>query len=204
MRAPRVPDTTLGNFVVYMSPITQYLERLILNKSAGKEFAPIFGITNGSVSLAPKYRYDSEEERQRLCDVQIVPLVWDRARQLPYFLMDLTGQRADSNMSDFNNVRMDNIIAHLSDEIAQKYIGRFNDAETRSEFVGELNIAIQQRLISHQQYRINAYKIICDESNNPNEIIDLRQLIVDIYEQYRPGIRYIKIYQGIYKLSQTI
>lgn len=204
LQAPRTPDTTLGEYVIDMSPGCQYLQRIILNKNGGKEFAPCFWFTNGSVTLKPKYKYLKKDVQKALVNQQISPIIWDRARQQAYFCLDLTTQSADSSLSDANNVRMINVMAHLCDNIAQGYIGRYNDEATRNEFVAALDLAIRTRMINNQQYKPDDYRIICNETNNPVEQIELRNLIVDILVKFRPGIRYVKVYQKVYKLSQDL
>jgi hypothetical protein len=202
--APRINDTTVGEYVVSMSPQIEYLKRVVTNKSAGKEFAPVFSKNNGISTLPPKYKYDNKAIREDLLNNQINLIIYDKARQLSYFNLNLTSQSKDTMLSDENNCRMVNCIAHVCDEVAENYKSRFNTVATRLEFISEVKTAIENRVKKNQEYTYNDLKLICDTTNNTPEIINARKLVMDVAIQFIPGIRYIYIYQGVYGINQTI
>jgi len=41
---------------------------------------------------------------------------------------------------------------------------------------------------------MNDYRLICDTTNNTKEVIEQRNLVLDVYAQFLPGIRYVKIF----------
>lgn len=202
---PLTIDTTIGSFLTYTSPMLGYLERIYLNKNTGKEFAPVFGITNGVCNYTPKYTYEEvEEEREKLLNSQINTVIWDEARQLAYFNLDLTMQKSDTTLSDGNCVRMINASAHICDYNMQQFIGQFNTVDTRRVVTSTLEYALEQRLMTNQAYTPVEVKVVCNETNNTNEIIERRELVVDVYFRLQNGIRYIHVYQRVYSIGTDL
>ena len=204
LAAPVVPDTTIGEYVTYVPANVYYLERVFLNRAAGKEFAPVFWITNGVMNLPPKYKYDDKEkDREPLIRSQINCIIWDDARQLAYSSLDLSMQKADTTISNCNNVRMINCSAHVMDYLMNDFIGTFNNDKTRNKVVSTATYQLNSRLVTNQEYAPEAIRVVCNLTNNPVEVQENRELVVDVWFKFRDGIREVKVYQKIYKLSQN-
>jgi len=200
---PWIPDTTVADFLIWISPLAIYLEKIYSNKDSSKEFAPLFGPNNSIISYNVKTNF-TKDQRELLLDNQINTIFDDKSIGGRYFNLDLTSQKVDSSLSDGNNVRMINIGAHIADNAMKFFIGKFNTVDTRKEVTEILTLQLQRRLQFNQLYPLYNFKVVCNESNNPVNIIENRELVVDILYQFTPGIRYIKVYQKIYKLSQDI
>lgn len=199
---PHFNDTTVGDFVSILSPHCYHIEKVIANKSGGKEFAPVFGITNGSIVNIPKYRRLKAEQREALINQQINTVIYDQVRGLSYFNLDLSAQLRDSDLSDDNNVRLVNEITHVCDRELIYFIGKFNTTSTRDEVVSTLTRAINERVVVNQSYTAKDIKVICDTSNNTQDIIRARKLVVDVEIWTQRGIRYIHVYHRVKNLEE--
>lgn len=199
---PHFNDTTVGDFVSTLSPHCYHIEKVIANKSGGKEFAPVFGITNGSIVNVPKYRRLKQEQREALINQQINTVIYDQVRGLSYFNLDLSAQLRDSDLSDDNNVRLVNEITHVCDRELIYFIGRFNTTSTRDEVVATLTRAINERVVVNQSYTAKDIKVICDTTNNTQDIIRARKLVVDVEIWTQRGIRYIHVYHRVKNLEE--
>lgn len=199
---PHFNDTTVGDFVSTLSPHCYHIEKVIANKSGGKEFAPVFGITNGSIVNVPKYRRLKAEQREALINQQINTVIYDQVRGLSYFNLDLSAQLRDSDLSDDNNVRLVNEITHVCDRELIYFIGKFNTTSTRDEVVSTLTRAINERVVVNQSYTAKDIKVICDTTNNTQDIIRARKLVVDVEIWTQRGIRYIHVYHRVKNLEE--
>jgi hypothetical protein len=199
-----IKDTTLADFVCEMSPMIPWIEKIVNNKAGRMEFAPVFGATNSTINYAPLYLFNKKSIREELLGSQIPVIIEDKSLSLRYFNLDTTLKVVDSDLADANNCRMINIGAHICDQQCKWYIGRFNTAELREEVTSALTNLIARRLQYNQKYPLHNFKVICNESNNPTSVIEARELVVDIAYQFLPGIRYVNVFQKVYKLSKDL
>ena len=73
---------------------------------------------------------------------------------------------------------------------ARAQLFEFNDAFTRSQFVGAVD-----PFLRNVQGRdgILDYRIVCDESNNTGDVIDRNEFVGDIYVKPNRSINYIQL-----------
>jgi len=204
MLAPYTKDTTIGNFSVNVSPIIGAIERLYLNKRAGKEFAPLFGKTNGTVGILPIKSFSNITDRELLLNSQINTIGYNQNQGVRSLNDELTMQKVRSALSQFSNVYMVNVMANLLFRHLDNYIGRYNDSMTRLEITTNCTNLIRTRMYSGQLYSPADIKIVCNNTNNPISIIEANKLIVDLYVQFNGIIKYILAYQRIVNLSTDL
>jgi len=204
MRGNWINDTTVADFLIRMSPMCAYVEKIVNNKTGMMEFAPVFGPTNGAITYDAGFYIKKKSIREDLLNNQIPILIEDKSLNLRYFNLDTTLKVVDSSLADANNCRMINIGAHICDNQCKWYIGRFNTADLRREVTNSLTTLLSNRLIRNQQYPLAGLRVICNESNNPVTVVENRELIIDVAYQFTPGIRYVNVFQKVYKLSQDL
>jgi len=202
---PLVVDTTVGDFVSYLSPCVEYLHRVVLNKAQGREFCPTFDENGGIVTRKPKYIYDDiENHLEYLAGFQINTIYFDKAQNIYYFNMDLSGQSADNELSESASVRMALAGAHVMMTLMPKYKGRYNDDPTRREVVSRGEFSLKARLVTNQEYAPVGIRLICNGDNNPTELVRRREMAVEVAYQFLNGTRYITVYQNVYPLTTNL
>lgn len=201
---PYAVDQTIGDFITYVTPQVAYLERILYNAGSGKEYAPVFGLNNAVMDMTPKYAYNKKDDREQLYGSQINVITYDKNKGYAYRRLDLTAQKIDSSLSSGNNIRMINRIAHICDEQMEYFIGEFNTEQTRNTAKERVENQIKRVLQTNQQYSYNEVKVICDSSNNPDSVIEARELVIDILIKFEQEIRYVKCFTKVYKLSTNL
>lgn len=203
-------DSTIGEFTAWLAPSTAVLEKAYINRLAGMEFAPLFWKTNGRLSItgsngsALRSKFDSEADRTELLQSQINIIKYDNRTGVYYINDQYTMQTTDSDLSDWNNVRMISVLSHVMDSTMDQFIAQFNDQATREQVVRVATTNINTRMVAGQSYTMNDFKVVCDTSNNTVDIIKARKLVVDVYVKFTPGIRWVLVYQRVVPLDSTL
>jgi phage tail sheath protein FI len=97
---------------------------------------------------------------------------------------------ASSSLTRVNVVRLINYIKKVLGNTARTVLFEVNDSATRSLFGNAANGFLQT--IKEGRGLFN-YRVVCDETNNPANIIDANQFVADIYIQPTKSINYVKI-----------
>lgn len=206
---PYYHDSTVGQFDTMISPACAVLERYYSNSNGLKSFAPLFWKSNGQLNISTartsssgiEVLYDDLDERNELLSNQINSIKIDLARNICYINDQLTLQRQDSDLSEFNNVRMVNFCAHLCEQYLDDFIAQFNDQATRLTLVTGLTNLINEEMFAAEQYKPYSIEVICDETNNTQSVIDNRELVVDVYITFNAIIKRIKVFQKVIPLQ---
>lgn len=211
MFTPYYKDSTIGNFIVDLSPSTEFLRRFYTNKALFKEFGPCFGPVCGETTITTKRSsssgllvdFNTRDVREQLLTKQVNPIKIDRGAGSTYFTDNWTMQKKDSYLSDFQNMYATNVIQHILDQFMKQYFASANNKAVRDNVVTVLTKAIEERLFANQSYTPISFEVICDESNNPDSVVADRKLIVDIKIIYNVAIKYIKTYTRILPISEA-
>ena len=97
---------------------------------------------------------------------------------------------------------MINKINQIADTYAKSIISLPNTDRTRASIESTLTEAISGRLRVGTDYGPQAIRVQCDNSNNPQSLIDQYKVRVDIYATFANSIREVLIYSNILPLQQ--
>lgn len=188
--------TTINDFLVTLPSELLYIERLITNFLAGNQFNPIFGKNTGLVSFNPTVSFN-KKDRETLLGNRIVSIRYDKQNNISYFIDNLNLINLESYLGNNENfVRVINTMAHIADFVLEDYIARANSGKTRREVTLRLIAAYTEIGLFSTDF-IKDIKVICDDANNTQPIIDQNTLIVDVQIAFNNNIKYIKAFQKV-------
>jgi len=95
-----------------------------------------------------------------------------------------------STLTRINVVRLINYIKRTLGATARGVMFEVNDTITRGLFTNSANGFLQVIKAGRGLYD---YKVICDETNNPAQVLDANQFVADIYIKPTKSINYVKI-----------
>jgi len=149
------------------------------------------GYNRGQVKNIIKLGFNphNRTDRDVLYQARINPVLTERGQGTLLF-GDKTAL-AKPSAFDRINVRRLFIVLEKSIAIAAKYmLFEFNDATTRNLFIG----MVLPFLRDVQGRRgIQSFKVVCDETNNTNEVIASNNFVADIYIQPNYSINFITL-----------
>jgi len=103
---------------------------------------------------------------------------------------DKTGQADTSTLSRINVSRLFIHLRKVINPIARSILFEINDATTRSRFTLAASTVLNT---VKAQRGITDYRIICDETNNPPELVQARIFVADILVKPTIAINYVRI-----------
>jgi hypothetical protein len=149
------------------------------------------GYNRGQVKNVTKLAFNphSKTDRDVLYQARINPVMSERGQGVLLF-GDKTAL-AKPSAFDRINVRRLFIVLEKSIAIAAKYmLFEFNDSITRNLFIG----MVLPFLRDVQGRRgIQSFKVVCDETNNTNEVIASNNFVADLYIQPNYSINFITL-----------
>jgi len=81
-------------------------------------------------------------------------------------------------------------LKNIIGQSARNYLFEINDAETRQAFIS----TIEPTLTTVQNGRgISEFKIVCDQTNNPQSVIDANEFVVDVFIKPLKSINFIRL-----------
>jgi len=148
------------------------------------------GFNRGQIKNVVKLAWNaSRADRDELYKASVNPVV-----SFPGEGTVLFGDKtllAKPSAFDRINVRRLFIILEKSISIAAKFsLFEFNDSFTRAQFVALVEPFL--RLVQGRRGIID-FKVVCDETNNPGEIIDRNEFVGDIYIKAARSINFIQL-----------
>jgi hypothetical protein len=148
------------------------------------------GLNRGHVKNVIKLAWNPNKAQRDLLYQNAINPVYVKRNQGAVLMGDKTGLMKPSSF-DRINVRMLFIYMEKGISIAAEYgLFELNDMFTRAAFRN----MVEPYLDNIKGGRgIYAYKVVCDESNNPGYVIDNHQFICDIYVQPEKSINWIQL-----------
>lgn len=152
-------------------------------------FSPA-GINRGQIRSAVGLAYNpNQAQRDILYRNRINPVVTFPGEGTILF-GDKTALNRNSAFNRINVRRLFNYIELVIERAARSVLFEFNDEFTREQFVG----AVVPFLRDVQGRRgITDYHVVCDETNNPGQVIDANELRADIYIKPARSINFITL-----------
>ena len=81
-------------------------------------------------------------------------------------------------------------IKNVCSELAEQTLFEFNDEITRTNFFEDAGLFLENLV---DEEKIYDYRIRCDETNNPPEVVDNSQFVADIYIKPSKKTNYIQL-----------
>ncbi|MEK9694188.1 MAG: phage tail sheath subtilisin-like domain-containing protein [Candidatus Poseidoniales archaeon] len=148
------------------------------------------GMSRGQIANVVKLAYSpSQGNRDTLYEAQINPVVT--------FMGEGTVLYGDKTLqvipSAFDRINVRRLFIRLKDYIvveARKKLFEFNTPSTRAEFKRLADRYLEQ--VRNDQ-GLSEFRVICDESNNTNQLIEENKFVADIYVKPTYVINFIKL-----------
>jgi len=196
-------NTTFLGWPTKIAWSSLYYERVFSNRANGSEYAPVFESTNGVLNYHDPVYSLSETDRTYLLNGSSGPsnfVVYDQANNV-YFANDNRCHTTDTNvMNEEMNRRMISKINKDAKRMLNRFKGTTNTASTRSSVEAILKNYMDNYIMS-QNYKPEEYQIICDETNNPVELISANKLAVTLRVRLLGSIKFIEVLTDIFPLG---
>ena len=197
---PGFKGTYCGSFLTAVPGGLAYIVARVNSYSNGStEFQPLFGPRRGAVSAPNLQWYINKTDQQKLADMNINSIVSDINGV--YINNNVTSQKITSYLSEDQNVYMSNVIAHICEEYNPKIIAELNDAELWGTVVNQLTQLLSARLQAGKKPTLNAFRVICDEKLNTQDVIEANQLKYKVEVQYTPSVKFVTAYLDVVRLN---
>jgi hypothetical protein len=157
----------------------------------------IFGI-NATLSLSDADFEFPRLKREELLEKNVNCIVKDRTLFLWYFNNNLTEEprRDDSPLGEECNARVAIRLTKLLGAYVERYIGQPNNVTTRARITSDLTNFINN-FMSNNPSNMQAFRVICDESNNTPEDIANNRLNIRVEARFGKSIKYIVIFERV-------
>lgn len=179
-----------------------YISKRLELSNTVKEFAPLFGITEGDIGIYSPAVIFKKSDREELLDSQIMTLRRSMTTGSYYLNDDLTLQKSDSYLQETSTVLMVNTICHVAMNYAETLKGQFNTQQLRDNVTNTLTSSLNNRLRVGTQNGPNSITVICNEVNNPVSLQNQRKLRIDIYGRFNRSIKDVLIYTHVQPLEE--
>jgi len=198
--APWDVDTGTVGWKFYTSPDVLYWESVNRNKTLGREFAPLLGQSNGIAQYQKPCVEFNKKTRQLLLSKKINTVLWNTQTQAWNWNDNFTKQSEDTIMSDEANSRLMIRISKAMPVLLRQFIGRRIGAILWKDIRDVIDFWFKTTILP-LTYTIDAYRIICDETNNPAEIGRQNRVKVLVQVRYQRALKYIDVYNNAFDLG---
>jgi hypothetical protein len=195
-------NVSLTGWRNYIAASTLYWERVMANKSQNREFAPVFDQETGVIELTNPVKMLGKEDREYLLNLSkpVNYAIFDQRTNIYYINDNYTYQSEIDIMSEEMNRRMVNKLNKGIHRLMQRFKAKVNTVSTRNNVVHLIKYYIDNTFMT-QEFKPEAYEIICDESNNTPDIIRANQLKVTVRVRLYNSIKYIEVLNEVYPIG---
>ena len=188
------PDVTIvddaNNQVVQVPPSVAAMGALGFNDRTQQVWFAPAGFNRGSLDFVTNVENRlSANDRDSLYDAKINPIATFPRSGFVIFGQK-TLQVAQTALNRINTRRMLIDIKRRISNIASRLVFEQNNVETRAEFVAK---SIQELTFVQARQGIDAFKVICDETNNPSSQIDQNRLVGSVQVVPTRAIEFISV-----------
>jgi len=152
-------------------------------------FSPAGRVRGRILNVVRLLENPSVSKQDTLFDAGINPVVTFPGEGTILF-GDKTGAADTSTLSRINVSRLFIYLRKVINPIARSILFEINDATTRSRFTLAASTVLNT---VKAQRGITDYRIICDETNNPPELVQARIFVADILVKPTIAINYVRI-----------
>jgi phage tail sheath protein FI len=96
----------------------------------------------------------------------------------------------ESALDRINIQRLLNHIKTSINEASQEYLFEYNDVTLRKAFRDWIEYCVEPYL---ENETIADYKVVCDETNNTQAIIENNEFVADVYVKPKKAVKYIQL-----------
>ena len=148
------------------------------------------GLSRGTVKNIVKLSWEpTQADRDAMYQVSINPIITQRGSGVVLW-GDKTMQTVPSAFDRINVRRLFIILEKAISVVAKSMLFEFNDEFTRSQFVNLIAPFLRE---VQGRRGVTDFKVVCDSSNNPGQIVDANQFVGDIYIKPTRSINYIQL-----------
>ena len=148
------------------------------------------GLSRGTIKNIVKLSWEpSKAHRDEMYQVSINPIVTQRGSGVVLW-GDKTMQTVPSAFDRINVRRLFIILEKAISVVAKSMLFEFNDEFTRSQFVNLIAPFLRE---VQGRRGVTDFKVVCDSSNNPGQVVDANQFVGDIFIKPTRSINYIQL-----------
>lgn len=203
MVGPFDKNVSLTGWVNYIAATTLYYERVMNNRAARSEFAPVFDKSTGLLAYTNPTKLLRKSAREQLISLScpINYAIYDQ-RSDSYYLNDnwTHYSKADNIMGEECNARMAHKISRDLNNLYQQFKAKYNSDATRREVINVTDSYFSNNIMN-QNYKPEEYLVICDTSNNTDEVIRAHKLAITVKVRMYNSIKYIEVLNELYSVG---
>ena len=148
------------------------------------------GLQNGRIQNLVKLAYNpSQADRDALYKLAINPIITQVGRGTILF-GDKTFTLKNTSLNRVNVRRLFIDLQNTIGAAAENVLFDQNDATTRNGFV---NLVVPYLRSVQARRGITAFRVVCDESNNPEDVVNSNEFICDIFVQPVRSVNFIQL-----------
>jgi hypothetical protein len=148
------------------------------------------GVVKGQIKNTVKLAYNpTKAERDSLYQVGINPVITTPGEGF-YMFGDKTLLAKPSAFDRINVRRLFIVLRATVSKFAKAKLFEFNDSFTRAQFKNAVEPFLREVL---GRRGITEFVVVCDESNNPGQIVDTNQFVADIFVKPNRAVNYITL-----------
>lgn len=185
-------DTSVSGFQLPISSSCYYIETVAKNFTRNNKYAPVFSKVNGTISEGNLYHTFTKSDRDKLNDAHINVLVYDNISGVGYINNNLLSDMSGSLVDEDQSIRIINDIQFDIDKLMESFYSRFNRETTRQKVTSTIENYFKTIILS-QNYTIDGYKVIVDNVENTDIVIQNNELRVSVYIKLNHSIKYITV-----------
>lgn len=186
-------STSLADFPVKLNPEILYLQRVAVNKATNKEFAPVMGSDTGLMAVTRVPTKLKSSTREALLDLGVNSIITKATTGVSYLNKNKCFANSDNIMNEEQNKRLALKINRDIDELLDRFLGKENNEDTRSLATSLVNQYFND-YIMNQVYNPVSVEVVCNDTNNPDTVINSNKLVLDISIRYPRTIYDILVY----------
>lgn len=148
------------------------------------------GLQNGRIQNLVKLAYNpSQADRDTLYKLAINPVITQVGRGTILF-GDKTFTLKNTSLNRVNVRRLFIDLQNTIGTAAENVLFDQNDATTRNGFV---NLVVPYLRSVQARRGITAFRVVCDESNNPEDVVNSNEFVCDIFVQPVRSVNFIQL-----------
>lgn len=195
-------NTGLTGWLNYIAGTTLYWERVMRNKAMRSEFAPVFDAETGILAYTNPTKLLTKSVREKLLSIQC-PINWVIFNQntMSYYMNDNFTHYSQNNiLNEECNVRMTHKISNDLQDLMGQFKAKYNNEQTRQNVYDLIQLYFQQNIMN-QNFRPEEFMIICDRTNNTDDIIQSSKLAVTVKIRLYHSVKYIEVLNEVYSVG---
>ena len=148
------------------------------------------GISNGRIQNLVKLAYNpGQADRDTLYKLSVNPVITQVGRGTILY-GDKTYTLKNTSLNRINVRRLFIDLQNTIGSAAENVLFDQNDATTRNGFV---NLVVPYLRSVQARRGITAFRVVCDESNNPEDVVNSNEFVCDIFVQPVRSVNFIQL-----------